>query len=125
MKWVSAAALFAASGQRPRAGQDAQSATQRGAAQDGFPGGGDVLPPRQQAANLVQGLRLCVVVLQPPDDLGDREQAHRDHHEIQPVVQVGQSEGVALHVGVDIGADGAQQQPQHHHGERRQSRSVR
>jgi hypothetical protein len=78
----------------------------------------EVRPGRHQALHLVGEDAALLRVAEVGDDLADREHADRDDDEADAVGQLGDAEREALHAGVDVGADDAEQQPHRHHGER-------
>ena len=80
-----------------------------GAAQHRLVGLPEVVLVRQQAAD---GLAHHVAVLgmvEVAQDLGDAEDAHGQHREIDAVGQERQAEGHALLAGLEVGADRGEQ----------------
>ena len=72
----------------------------------------------QQAAELGAQHRAVLLALEVAQDFGDAEDAHRERHEVQPVGIFRDAEGEARRAGIDVGADEAEQQAEHHHGQR-------
>ena len=58
-------------------------------------------------------------------DLGDAEDAHGEHREVDAVRQERQAEGHALLAGLEVGADGGEQDADQDHGDRLQDRAAR
>ena len=76
-----------------------------------------------QAADALDHHAAGVLVLEVADDLAQSEHAHAQRHEVEPVGDLRQVEGEARRAGLDVGADQAQQQAQHDHGERLEQRA--
>ena len=73
---------------------------------------------------LVISTARVVLVLEIAQDLGDAEDADRDGDEVQPVGIFADAEREARRAGVDVGADEAEQQAEHDHGQRLDDRAV-
>ena len=80
---------------------------------------------RPQVGDLLGEDLALVLQLEVADDLGGAEHAHGDDDEADAVGELRDVEGEAQHARIDVGADDAEQQPQHHHGDRLDERAVR
>ena len=99
---------------------------EKGAADHRAPRLVEVLHARPQVAEARHdGAALRVRLLEIADDLDHAE--HADHHgkEIEPVPKHRDAERVARGAAVDVGADEAEQEPDHDHGDRLDHRAVR
>ncbi|RZL05821.1 MAG: hypothetical protein EOP40_19125, partial [Rubrivivax sp.] len=59
------------------------------------------------------------------EDLADAEETHGHGHEFQAVGEFGQAEGEAFGAAVQILSHGAEQHPEHQHGQRLHHRTLR
>jgi hypothetical protein len=64
-------------------------------------------------------------ILEIAQHLGEAEHAHRQHGEVDAVGERREAEGHALLAGLEVGADGREQQAQHDHAEGLQDRAAR
>ena len=100
------------------AGQHAEERSDPRAAQDGKERGLEVFPRRQQARHLRGEFAPLFRAAEIADDLGNGEHADGDHDEADAVGQFGEAEAETLHARIDVGADEAEHQTQHHHRQR-------
>jgi hypothetical protein len=107
-----------------RTGQDAERRAQRGAAQHRHADPAEVRLAEPEALDLLDHDVAGQVALEVAEDLGDAEQPDRERDELQPLEQLRDAEGEARRAGGDVLADGAQQQPQHDHGQRLERRAA-
>ena len=78
----------------------------------------NIVPGGQQAGDLGGEDRPALGLSEIADDLADRENADGDDDEADAVAQFGDAEAEALHAGIDVGPDDAEQQAEHHHRQR-------
>ena len=111
---------------RPATRQNAEQRTQAGAAQNRAPGIVKILAAWPQIFELGAELRARQRrLLEVADDLDDAEQPDHQRHEIDPVPQFGDAEGVARQAAVHIGTDETEQKADQHHADRLDDRAVR
>ena len=67
----------------------------------------------------------CLGMVEVAHDLGDAEDAHGEHREVDAVGQERQAEGHALLAGLEVGADGGEQHADQDHGDRLEDRAAR
>ena len=75
----------------------------------------DLGPVRQQVADLAAHHVARFGVLEVADDFRETEDAHGERREVDAVRQLLDAERHALLTGLEIGADGRQQQAEEHH----------
>ena len=102
----------------PAAGEDAEQRTHGGAAQDRHPDAPEVVLGEPEPLHLLGHEDGVVALLEVADDLGDAEQADGQGHEVQAAVELADPEREPGNGGELVLADGAEQQPEHDHGER-------
>ena len=110
---------------RAVAGQDAEDRADCRSAQDRQVGLPEILPVRQQAADRLMDDVARLRMVKIAQDLGNAEDAHGQHREIDAVRQEGQAERQPLLPGLQVGSDGGEQHAQHDHGDGLQDRAPR
>ena len=111
---------------RAAARQHAEQRAEPGAAQRRRPRQLDLVARRHQLRDALRQQRAALAAArQIGDDLADAEHADRQHRELDAVGELGEVEGEALRRGLPVGADQAEQQPEHDHGDRLDHRAMR
>jgi hypothetical protein len=91
-------------------GDGAEGKADQGAAQPGLPGAPPVFAVHPGTVDVDDLGGITAQVRGDPERLADREQAHRDHDDVDPVSELGDAEGEPLLAGGRVDADRADEQ---------------
>ena len=119
-RWIVGELLFDHVGRergdrRSGARQHAEEGAKRSAAQDRAKAAPEFVFGRPEVRHLGREDAALFRLAEIADDLADCEHADRYHDEADAVGELGDAEGEALHAGVHVGSDDAEEEPEYHH----------